>query len=54
MFATEMREFATAFAGGPEPRIGAADALAAVRITQAAAESAWTGRAVELPVEGAA
>ncbi|MEV6831634.1 Gfo/Idh/MocA family oxidoreductase [Amycolatopsis sp. NPDC051102] len=54
VFATEMREFATAFAGGPEPRIGAKDALAAVRITQAAAESAWTGRAVELPVEGAA
>ncbi|MFE0023207.1 Gfo/Idh/MocA family protein [Amycolatopsis sp. NPDC059021] len=54
VFATEMREFAQAFAGGPEPRIGAADALAAVRITQAAAESAWTGRAVELPVKGAA
>ncbi|MET8994916.1 Gfo/Idh/MocA family oxidoreductase [Amycolatopsis sp. NPDC004169] len=54
VFATEMREFATAFAGGPEPRIGAKDALAAVRIIHAAAESAWTGRAVELPVRGAA
>jgi predicted dehydrogenase len=51
-FVTEMREFAQAFAGGPEPRLGARDALAAVRITQAAAESAWTGRAVELPVKG--
>lgn len=48
VFATEIREFAQAFAGGPEPRLGARDALAAVRITQAAAESAWTGRAVEV------
>lgn len=52
VFDVEMREFAQAFSGGPEPRIGARDALAAVRITQAAAESAWTGRAVELPVKG--
>ncbi|SCG58841.1 Gfo/Idh/MocA family protein [Micromonospora halophytica] len=54
VFAAEMREFAQAFTGGPEPRLGARDALAAVRITQAAAESAWSGRAVELPVKGAA
>lgn len=53
-FVTEIREFAQAFMGGPEPRLGPRDALAAVRITQAAAESAWTGRAVELPVKGAA
>ncbi|WP_156753527.1 Gfo/Idh/MocA family protein [Actinokineospora pegani] len=53
-FVAEMREFAQAFAGGPEPRLGARDALAAVRLTQAAAESAWSGRAVELPVKGAA
>ncbi|MEU9272565.1 Gfo/Idh/MocA family oxidoreductase [Streptomyces sp. NPDC048251] len=53
-FASEIREFAQAFLGGPEPRLGPRDALAAVRITQAAAESAWTGRAVELSVEGAA
>jgi predicted dehydrogenase len=51
VFVSEMREFAAAFSGGPEPRLGARDALAAVRITQAAAESAWTGRAVELPVK---
>lgn len=50
-FVAEMREFAEAFRGGPPPRLGARDALAAVRLTQAAAESAWTGRAVELPVE---
>ncbi|MFJ9030194.1 Gfo/Idh/MocA family protein [Streptomyces sp. NPDC102274] len=53
-FVAEMREFAQAFMGGPEPRLGPRDALAAVRITQAAAESAWTGRAVELPVKGIA
>jgi predicted dehydrogenase len=53
-FTSEIHEFARAFRGGPEPRLGARDALAAVRITQAAAESAWTGRAVELPVEGIA
>lgn len=52
VFIAEMREFARAFSGGPEPRLGARDALAAVRITQAAAESAWSGRAVELSVKG--
>ncbi len=51
-FAAEMREFAQALLGGPQPRLVARDALAAVRITQAAAESAWSGRAVELPVKG--
>ncbi|MEV0442009.1 Gfo/Idh/MocA family oxidoreductase [Streptomyces spectabilis] len=53
-FSAEIREFSRAFRGGPEPRLGPRDALAAVRITQAAAESAHTGRAVELPVKGAA
>jgi predicted dehydrogenase len=53
-FVSEIREFAQAFMGGPEPRVGPRDALAAVRITQAAAESAWTGRAVELPIKRAA
>lgn len=53
-FRAEMREFARALLGGPEPRLGARDALAAVRITQAAAESAWRGQAVELPVKGVA
>lgn len=50
-FAAEIREFARALLGGPEPRLGPRDALWAVRITQAAAESAWTGRAVELPAK---
>ncbi len=53
-FTAEMREFAGALAGGPQPRLGARDALAAVRLTQAAAESAWSGRAVDLRPEGAA
>lgn len=49
-FVVEMREFAVALAGGPEPRLDGRDALAVVRLTQAAAESAWSGRAIELPV----
>jgi predicted dehydrogenase len=53
-FFAEIGEFAEALRGGPQPRLVAHDALAAVRITQAAARSAWTGRAVELPVKGAA
>ncbi|WP_030301471.1 Gfo/Idh/MocA family protein [Streptomyces katrae] len=52
-FVSEIREFAQGFLGGPEPRLGPRDALAAIRITQAAAESAWTGRAVELTVKEA-
>ncbi|MDH6626142.1 putative dehydrogenase [Streptomyces sp. LBL] len=49
-YLTQIREFAESFAGGPEPRVGARDGVAAVRIAEAAAESARTGRAVELPV----
>jgi predicted dehydrogenase len=47
-YTTQIRELADAFAGGPEPRVGAADGVAAVRIAAAAADSARTGRAVEL------
>ncbi|WP_037677962.1 Gfo/Idh/MocA family protein [Streptomyces griseus] len=47
-YATQIRELADAFAGGPEPRVGPADGVAAVRIAAAAADSARTGRAVEL------
>ncbi|MFE2217667.1 Gfo/Idh/MocA family protein [Streptomyces canus] len=47
-YTTQIREFAAAFAGtGPEPRVGARDGVAAVRIAAAAAESARTGRAIE-------
>jgi predicted dehydrogenase len=52
VFDLELREFAEAFLGGPPPRLSARDALATTRITAAAAESAWTGRAVELPLAG--
>lgn len=45
-FLTELREFAAAFAGGPTPRVTAADGLAALDIGLAAVESARTGRAV--------
>jgi len=48
-YTVQIREFAAAFAGtGPEPRVSARDGVAAVRIAAAAAESARTGRAVEL------
>ncbi|MEW1634657.1 Gfo/Idh/MocA family oxidoreductase [Streptomyces sp. NPDC093801] len=55
-FLSEIREFAQGLLGGPEPRLGPHDALAAIRITQAAAESARTGRAVDIAptVKGAA
>ncbi|MFC4499455.1 MULTISPECIES: Gfo/Idh/MocA family protein [Streptomyces] len=45
-YTVQIREFAAAFAGdGPEPRVSARDGVAAVRIAEAAAESARTGRA---------
>ncbi|WP_344173802.1 Gfo/Idh/MocA family oxidoreductase [Pilimelia columellifera] len=49
-FVAEIREFAAAFAGGPPPRVAARDAVAAVRLAEAAAQSARTGHAVELRV----
>ncbi|TQK42430.1 putative dehydrogenase [Streptomyces sp. SLBN-118] len=45
-FATQIREFAAAFQGGPAPRVSALDGVAAVRIAAAARQSAATGRAV--------
>ncbi|MFC7308112.1 Gfo/Idh/MocA family protein [Streptomyces monticola] len=42
----ELREFAVAVAGGPAPRVGARDGLAALRIADAARESVRTDRAV--------
>ncbi|PAZ10918.1 dehydrogenase [Streptomyces sp. SA15] len=47
-YLTQIREFAEAFAGGPAPRVSGRDGVAAVRIAEAAAESARTGRTVEL------
>lgn len=48
-YAVQIREFAAAFTGnGPEPRVSARDGVAAVRIAEAAAESARTGRAVDI------
>jgi predicted dehydrogenase len=44
----ELREFTRAFAGGPEPRVSAADGAAAVRIATAALESLDTGQPVDL------
>lgn len=47
-YATQLRTFANALAGGPEPPVTAADALAAVQIATAAIESAHRGSAIEL------
>ncbi|MGH3585241.1 MAG: Gfo/Idh/MocA family protein [Pseudonocardia sp.] len=55
-FLAEIRECAVAFAGGPPPRVSAADGVAAVRIAEAANASLATGRvtAVAAPAEVAA
>ncbi|MGW7359954.1 Gfo/Idh/MocA family protein [Streptomyces sp. NPDC054802] len=45
-FATQIREFAAAFQGGPAPRVDAWDGVAAVRIAAAARQSVATGLAV--------
>lgn len=45
-FRAELAEFAAAFAGGPPPRVTAADSLAALDIALAAAHSVRTGRPV--------
>ncbi|WP_406402525.1 Gfo/Idh/MocA family protein [Streptomyces uncialis] len=47
-YLTQLREFAAAVAGGPPPGVSAWDGVAAVRIATAAAESARTGKPVEL------
>jgi predicted dehydrogenase len=47
-FVAQIREFAAAVAGETEARVTGKDALAVARITEAAALSAWTGRAIEL------
>jgi len=50
-YQTEMREFLTAFQGGPPPRVTAADGLEAVRLAEAARRSLALGEAVTLPTE---
>ncbi|MFG3309688.1 Gfo/Idh/MocA family protein [Streptomyces wuyuanensis] len=47
-FATQIREFATAFQGGPRPRVSAHDGVAAVRIAAAARQSVATRLAVSV------
>ncbi|HVX42791.1 MAG TPA: Gfo/Idh/MocA family oxidoreductase [Mycobacteriales bacterium] len=48
-FADQLAEFLAAIEGGPPPRVGPADALAALRIALAAEESGRTGQVVEVP-----
>ncbi|MEU2110279.1 MULTISPECIES: Gfo/Idh/MocA family oxidoreductase [unclassified Streptomyces] len=45
-FTAQIREFATAFQGGPAPRVNALDGVAAVKIAAAARRSAATGLTV--------
>lgn len=47
-YLTELREFLTAFRGGPQPRVSAADGLEAVRLAEAARRSLALGEAVTL------
>ena len=47
-------EFARAFAGGPEPRVSAADGIRAVMLAEAAAESIRTGVAIDVDLAAAA
>ena len=47
-YLTEIREFLESIAGGPAPRVSAADGLAAIRLAEAATESVRTGVAVSL------
>lgn len=53
-FIAEIREFAAAFAGGPEPRVSAADGVAAVRIAAAANASLASGRPEPVELAGVA
>jgi predicted dehydrogenase len=52
-FFAQIREVATAFSGGPAPRVSAADGIAAVQLAEAARQSAATGTAIDLPAETA-
>lgn len=50
-YLTELREFLTAFQGGPQPRVTTADGLQAVRLADAARRSLALGEAVTVPPE---
>jgi predicted dehydrogenase len=47
-YLTEIREFAEAFRGGPEPRVSAEDGAIAVYLAEAAYESILTGRVIDM------
>lgn len=47
----ELREFAEAFAGGPEPRVGMEDGILAVALAEAAVASIKSGQAVAFDAE---
>lgn len=47
-YLTQLREFAQALRGGPEPRVTAQDGAAAVYLAEAARESMATGRAIDM------
>ncbi|WP_264372462.1 Gfo/Idh/MocA family protein [Georgenia subflava] len=51
-YLTQLREFAGAIAGGPVPRVSAADGVAAVELALAALTSIETGDSVRLPAAG--
>lgn len=46
-YLTQLREFAAALRGGPEPRVTARDGAAAVHLAEAARESMATGRTID-------
>jgi predicted dehydrogenase len=52
-YATQLREFAEAIAGGREARVSAADGIRAVALAEAAAESIRTGLAVDVDLDAA-
>ncbi|GAB2667535.1 Gfo/Idh/MocA family protein [Kribbella swartbergensis] len=47
-YLTQLREFAVALRGGPEPRVAAADGAAAVYLAEAARASMETGRVIDM------
>ncbi|HET6299709.1 MAG TPA: Gfo/Idh/MocA family oxidoreductase [Kribbella sp.] len=52
-YLTQLRELAAALRGGAEPRVLAADGIAAVYLAEAAHESMATGRTIDMSTSGA-